>query len=710
MPFNKETFLDAAFRGDVTTLQTELQQEGADVNVYDNFENQNYAIILAAGQGHTQAVKLLIEKRAMLVVQAQRPKVTALLAAINNGHRDVVQLLLEQDENIALDAKNENGDTALHLALQKNDQALAIKLIAKGADPFIENKAKQVAANHPLLADYLIQYFCPSRFIQAAARGDLKSLQEESVKKDFNVNTVNASGDTALFLAAQNGHEAVVDFLILNKININRQAYDGYTAIKIAAEKDKPQVVRRLVAAGADLESQYQALKQSLINGWSPETAKYLINEVGLDVNHQYTYGESTISLIYWLFWGGQLPSKELLNFLLEKGAKDKGLALRLAAKEHDKEYVEIILKHGAKVNERDLNYGDTALMWAVNAGQFENILCLLAQGADPFIKNKKGETALDLANPGNYQEFKENKKGYNTLNICRQFQAQLDIREALLQPILKRKKSWRKWEIAGAVVTGLIGALCAGFAAVNYFGLSAWLGSTAASFIATLSMPLWINFALLGVGAFLLITAVSLGITAIVNKISSNTLEKQLVPINQFNEEIFIDALTFQSSDKELMSQRREVLRKQLHNAKQQVGKWYCRDFQEGSNYFCPLVYAASMGDATTVAGLLDAGDYIENSDNYGNTALAYAVHGKHDEVVKLLLQRGAIIDASVERVATKSSPAIQKLLQDEKVKRATPADVIDASAYQFGFQQPASAVASDEQALLANSRTLQP
>jgi len=44
------------------------------------------------------------------------------------------------------------------------------------------------------------------------------------------------------------------------------------------------------------------------------------------------------------------------------------------------------------------INYrGHTALMRAVNIGDFDTVLKLLELGADPYIKNDRGESAIDL-------------------------------------------------------------------------------------------------------------------------------------------------------------------------------------------------------------------------------------------------------------------------------------------------------------------------
>ena len=54
-------------------------------------------------------------------------------------------------------------------------------------------------------------------------------------------------------------------------------------------------------------------------------------------------------------------------------------------------------LKQGGDVNGTDPE-GYTPLMYAANLGLLENVKTLLANGADPARKNKRGETAASLA------------------------------------------------------------------------------------------------------------------------------------------------------------------------------------------------------------------------------------------------------------------------------------------------------------------------
>lgn len=83
--------------------------------------------MLAAEKGHTEIVKLLLEKNADVNATSSNGGLTALMYAAQKGHIEIVKLLLNKgaDTNVA----TPDGDTALMLA---NDVEIVKLLINKG--------------------------------------------------------------------------------------------------------------------------------------------------------------------------------------------------------------------------------------------------------------------------------------------------------------------------------------------------------------------------------------------------------------------------------------------------------------------------------------------------------------------------------------------------------------------------------------------------
>jgi ankyrin repeat protein len=64
-----------------------------------------------------------------------------------------------------------------------------------------------------------------------------------------------------------------------------------------------------------------------------------------------------------------------------------------------------LLLKHGAKVNDQD-RFGRSALMDAAFKGQVKTVKFLLANGANPRLKDDDGKTAWDLAKENGHTEI----------------------------------------------------------------------------------------------------------------------------------------------------------------------------------------------------------------------------------------------------------------------------------------------------------------
>jgi ankyrin repeat protein len=66
---------------------------------------------------------------------------------------------------------------------------------------------------------------------------------------------------------------------------------------------------------------------------------------------------------------------------------------------------VKLLLDHGAEINARDQESSATPLSYAASLGRTEVVELLLARGADPTLKNIRGQSPLDIAVENNQQE-----------------------------------------------------------------------------------------------------------------------------------------------------------------------------------------------------------------------------------------------------------------------------------------------------------------
>ena len=89
------------------------------------------------------------------------------------------------------------------------------------------------------------------RMCKAAAIGDLRSLRTLIVDKGASVNARNCDGRGALHLAAAEGHQDVVEFLLTCRVDVNAQDRWGGTPLQDATRGGHRRVARLLQRAGA---------------------------------------------------------------------------------------------------------------------------------------------------------------------------------------------------------------------------------------------------------------------------------------------------------------------------------------------------------------------------------------------------------------------------------------------------------------------------
>ena len=120
----------AAIPGHVETMSL-LVEHGAEVDAIGHFNWT--ALMVAASKGHGDGVRLLLGNGADPDIQDTYGW-TPLMRAVYGDKRDAVAALLEH-ERLNLEARDERGATALHVAVERGRSALVARLLAHGANP-----------------------------------------------------------------------------------------------------------------------------------------------------------------------------------------------------------------------------------------------------------------------------------------------------------------------------------------------------------------------------------------------------------------------------------------------------------------------------------------------------------------------------------------------------------------------------------------------
>ena len=222
-----------------------------------------------------------------------------------------------------------------------------------------------------------------------------KKWLEEEIKKSEQKRLVKN-----LMMYAGDGELSEVRRLLSLGVNPNAIDDDGETALHIAAINGHVEVVKMLLAAGADLEVKGGIFGMTALiyatNQEHAEVAKILLS-AGADVNAVGTFGSTA------LMNAAAGRHTEIVKMLLSAGANpnaansNDGTALKLAAIKGRTENVKVLLDAGANPYAVD-DQGRTPLIWASRNGQNEIVKMLLAEGADVNAADKLGYTALILA------------------------------------------------------------------------------------------------------------------------------------------------------------------------------------------------------------------------------------------------------------------------------------------------------------------------
>lgn len=303
---------------------------------------------------------------------------TALQAASQNGHLEVIKILLRHKADVEIEDKD--GDRAVHHAAFGDEPGVMELLAHAGADLNARNKRRQTALHiavnkgHMGVVKTLLELGCHPSLQDS--EGDTPLHDAISKKRDdmltllldhnADIMLTNNNGFNALHHAALRGNPSAMRILLLKLPRpwiVDEKKDDGYTALHLAALNNHVEVAELLVHQGrANMDLQNVNLQTAL----------------HLAVERQHT---------------------QIVRLLVREGSN-----LNIPDKDGDTPLHEALRHHTLSQLRQLQDVQDVGklLMGLGSQGADKkssaSIACFLAgNGADLGIKNKKGQTPLDL-------------------------------------------------------------------------------------------------------------------------------------------------------------------------------------------------------------------------------------------------------------------------------------------------------------------------
>ncbi|KAF7714801.1 Uncharacterized protein PECH_008034 [Penicillium ucsense] len=358
--------------------------------------NGQTALHIASQRGHRKCMKLLFNNQVDLNV-ADHNGFSSLHSAVGTATDEATVPLLVKHKADLNFQNPKDGNTALHLAVQWRRPRIILFLLEKGATVDLANDEGLTPLQ---LAASIDNCEAISLLLQHCARIEARSL----------------AGPTALQYAAWKGHWISFDLLLIGGADINVWNKQGETLLHEQARgSSNISIVTKILDQGANIEARtsqgYTPLQCAAISG--NKTMFNLLLKRGAKIDVETAKGETILHLTP--------PSNpnclEILKHALSEGLDVNAISSQGWTPLHqtvysgtgaldiqsDKtaEYVDLLIAHGASVNEPALSGNfETPLHLATMApiARPSLVSFLIKRGARVDTTTSDGKTSLHLA------------------------------------------------------------------------------------------------------------------------------------------------------------------------------------------------------------------------------------------------------------------------------------------------------------------------
>ncbi|XP_018122170.1 provisional ortholog of ankyrin repeat domain 52 L homeolog isoform X1 [Xenopus laevis] len=378
--------------GAINVTQTLLRASHKDARLTPD-KDGCIPLFLAIEAGNLGICKelLLVNPESQLRAVSKKYGDTALHASCRKRDVDAAKLLVEYGANV--DCQNEEGQTPLHIVAWAGDEMMLKFLHQCKTNANITDKMERtplhVAAErgNTNVVEILTEKFRSNVLARTKDGNTLMHIASQCghpetalafLKRGVLLHMPNKSGAVCLHAAAKRGHTAVVKALLQKGAHVDARTKDNYTALHIAAENCKPQVVQTLLGFGAQVQLKGGKAQETPLHVAArikdgEKVAEMLIKS-GADINVEQENGETAMHI------SAQHGNLKMITALIEEGgeptwqSKNQENPLHTAVRHCHLPIVEVLLQH--LINER---------------GRADAVGCVNQA-------NKAGETSLHLA------------------------------------------------------------------------------------------------------------------------------------------------------------------------------------------------------------------------------------------------------------------------------------------------------------------------
>ena len=336
-------------------------------------------------------------------------------------------LLLRLLSDREVDEKDQEGNTLLHLAIDRGDRAI-IRLVVESGGSLLEKNGQGEtvyqlaerrrgwlrqqdiftvfsflhairAGDHVTVKTHLCQDFSVrdkgwrgDTGLHEACRAGQTDIADLLIQLGADINIKNDDGDTGLHAACRAGQKDIADLLIQLGADVNIKSNDHHTPLYCAYQSSSPSLVSLLVKSGSEVSRVLQTVVQG-----DADALRTLIQQ-GADVNQQDPSMKCRLLHVACL-----MGHRDLVTCLVQQGAQvsavDGGSCtpLHLACGQGDTQIVQYLITHRAGVNVVNSDKV-TPLHIACSKGQTEIAKYLITQGADVNVVNSDKVTPLHIA------------------------------------------------------------------------------------------------------------------------------------------------------------------------------------------------------------------------------------------------------------------------------------------------------------------------